>query len=419
MSSLPKGIMVSGFVSVGLILGVSLASGQLRPGQEIDQQEVCLGCHDLEEALEARVMHAPVASGECTACHNPHVARHGGLLRERPGPLCAQCHSDVQRQEDRPIVHQPVAEGRCADCHEPHGSPHQGLLVEQSSALCATCHEEVESWKERQVQHQPFAQGRCSTCHDPHSSATPGLLEASGAANCLRCHQTDASFSAAHRGYPVQKAPCHQCHEPHASEQTGLFRESVHAPFESGDCRSCHSGPGAANPFATLKPVDELCGDCHGEIVLESITSPFRHVSAGGGDCVACHNPHTGNGAALLGKDPQAVCTECHNPGGAKSGAEGRYLSHESFDCSTCHRPHGSEQPLLFADDSVKLCGTCHTHEHGVRHPLGEDTRDPRTGNPMSCLSCHGIHRADGEMYLFEADQRMLCIGCHKDLAGR
>lgn len=419
MSMLPKRSVVPGLVAAGLMLGASLAPAQPPPGQEIDQREVCLGCHDLEDALGAKVTHAPVESGECTACHNPHVARHGALLRERPGPLCTRCHSDVQRRKDRPIVHRPVAEGKCADCHEPHGSPHQALLVEQGTTLCATCHDELASWKERQVQHRPFAQGRCSSCHDPHSSATPGLLDAGGSGICLRCHQTDDSFTAAHRGYPVQKAACHQCHDPHASAQRGLFKESVHAPFESGDCRSCHPGPGASNPFATLQPMDELCGDCHGETVLESITAPFPHVSAGGGQCVACHNPHTGDGTGLLRREPEAVCTGCHDPGGAKSGEEGRHLTHQSFECSTCHQPHGGEQPLLFAVDSVDLCGTCHTHEHGVRHPLGEETRDPRTGNPMTCLSCHGIHESPGEYFLFEADQRMLCIGCHKDLVGR
>jgi predicted CXXCH cytochrome family protein len=406
-------------VTVGLLGGCSMALGQIQPGDEIDQKEVCLGCHDLGDALDAKYPHAPVESGDCTACHNPHAARHGALLRDRPGPLCATCHSDVQHQAGRSVVHPPVAEGRCAACHQPHGSPHQGLLVEQSTDLCASCHDELGSWKERPVQHRPFAQGRCSACHDPHSSAAPGLLDEGGSGICLRCHQTDSSFSAAHQGYPVQRAACHQCHEPHASAQRGLFRESVHAPFESGDCRSCHPGPGSRNPFAILRPMDELCGDCHQATIDESRTASFPHVSAGGGDCVTCHNAHTGDGTGLLRREPQALCTECHNPGGARSGDEGRHLTHQDFECMRCHQPHGAEQPLLFAADSVELCGGCHTHEHGVRHPLGEETRDPRTGNPMTCLSCHGLHRSDGEMYLFEADLRMLCVGCHKDLVGR
>jgi predicted CXXCH cytochrome family protein len=229
----------------------------------------------------------------------------------------------------------------------------------------------------------------------------------------------DATLRGKHRGYPVERAACHQCHEPHASARRGLFRESVHAPFEAGDCTTCHPGPGASNPFATVEPIDQLCGDCHEETVELSREASFPHVSAGGGSCVSCHNPHTGDGSGLLEAEPQALCTGCHDPGGALSGREGRYVTHSGFDCTTCHEPHGGERPLLFTDDPVELCGGCHSHEHGVRHPMGEQTRDPRTGDPMTCRSCHGIHKAAGEMYLFEEDQRMLCVGCHKEMRGR
>lgn len=420
MSALQRVLLTSSLAIVALLLGTAASSSAQSPlGQEIDQKEVCLGCHDLEAQMEARFKHAPVESGECSACHSPHAARHGALLREQPGPLCAECHGELQHQEDRPVVHPPVAEGRCADCHQPHGSPHQGLLVETSGDLCVSCHGEVADWENQRVQHPPFAQGRCSTCHDPHSSASPGLLTARGAAVCTNCHQTDASFTSAHRGYPVERASCQQCHDPHASAQSGLFRDSVHAPFASGDCRTCHSGPAAADPFSIVKPMGELCGDCHEEAVTASREAPFPHVSVGGGECVACHNPHAGVGKSLLSAETEVVCTECHNPGGAKSGKSGRYLSHSGFECTTCHQPHGGERPQLLVEDSVELCGSCHSHEHGVRHPLGEETRDPRTGNPMTCGSCHGIHRADGEMYIYEADLRLLCVGCHKDLAGR
>jgi predicted CXXCH cytochrome family protein len=229
----------------------------------------------------------------------------------------------------------------------------------------------------------------------------------------------NASLRRKHQGYPIERASCHQCHDPHASARAGLFRESVHAPFAAGDCATCHAGPGAANPFATLKPVGQLCAECHEDAVEASREASFPHVSAGGGSCITCHNPHTGEGSGLLKKPVEALCLQCHDPGGAKSGLEGRHLTHSGFECTTCHAPHGGERPLLFPEDSIQMCGNCHTHEHGIRHPLGEETRDPRTETPMTCRSCHGLHRADGEMYLFEADQRMLCIGCHKDLRGR
>ncbi|MEE9561479.1 MAG: cytochrome c3 family protein, partial [Thermoanaerobaculia bacterium] len=95
MSVVGKSLAVLGLVSGCLLFGPVIGLAQLSPGHEIDQKKVCLDCHDLEDALGAKVTHAPVESGECTACHNPHVARYGALLRERPGPLCAQCHGDV------------------------------------------------------------------------------------------------------------------------------------------------------------------------------------------------------------------------------------------------------------------------------------------------------------------------------------
>ncbi len=163
--------------------------------------------------------------------------------------------------------------------------------------------------------------------------------------------------------------------------------------------------------------MNALCADCHGDVVEASRKTAFPHVAGGG--CAACHNPHTGDGRALLRKPPQALCTTCHDPGGSKSGEKGRHPTHGGFECTKCHAGHGGERPLFLVSDSIELCGSCHKHEHGVSHPLGEKSRDPRTGDPMTCRSCHGIHRADGEMYLFEADQRTLCLGCHKDLRGR
>jgi predicted CXXCH cytochrome family protein len=400
----------------GLFAAASVGEAQRPAGHDVDQKAACLSCHDLED-LKAKVKHAPAEAGECSACHNPHVARFQKLLRDRPGPLCARCHEAVQAQLTRKAVHRPVAEGKCASCHRPHGSPNEGLLVAASRDLCATCHADVTGWKERKVQHAPFAQGRCAACHDPHASDNPGLLTRSGAGLCSSCHKVDAALRAKHKGYPVEKAACHQCHDPHASARRALFRESLHAPFESGDCGTCHRGPGAADAFATLKPVNALCADCHGDVVEASRKMAFPHVAGGG--CAECHNPHTGDGRALLRKPPQALCTTCHDPGGSKSGEKGRHPTHGGFDCTKCHAGHGGERPLFLVSDSIELCGSCHKHEHGVSHPLGEKSRDPRTGDPMTCRSCHGIHRADGEMYLFEADQRTLCLGCHKDLKGR
>ena len=154
-----------------------IASGAAR-AQEIDQLETCLACHeDIAAELTSKVPHSPASSGDCAACHNPHVSRFDSLLQERPAQLCTACHAESAGQSwHRPVVHQPVADGRCVACHEPHGGENANLLIARGSDLCSTCHSEVAEWQQRTVQHQPFATGRCANCHEPHAADHPGSL---------------------------------------------------------------------------------------------------------------------------------------------------------------------------------------------------------------------------------------------------
>ena len=409
-------VLVVASIAASSALGARVAPGA--PGAKIDQKEVCLSCHDLSEAMASKVRHPPVVDGKCTACHSPHASRFDALLRERPGPLCTQCHPKVGKELQRPVVHAPAAEGRCTACHSPHGAAYPGLLKKKGADLCSSCHAEVAQWRGRKVQHPPFALGDCDKCHEPHGSEGPGLLVSANGEVCFSCHRRDATFRKAHKGYPVEKAACWQCHDPHASERRGLFRETIHPPFSAGECGTCHAGPKAAKPFALVEPVGQLCAECHDDVVTAAKNAAFPHVPAGGGDCIDCHNPHTGSGSAMLKEDTNALCLSCHDPGGAKSSEKGRYLSHgaagKGLACTTCHQPHGGDRPLLLAKESIDLCGSCHQHEHGASHPLGEGTRDPRNGNPMTCRSCHSLHDGAYKFYLIRSPDHELCVGCHK-----
>jgi predicted CXXCH cytochrome family protein len=394
------------------------AAAELPPGEKVDQLRVCLDCHDLADSLRAKQQHPPVAEGDCSSCHNPHVSRFDKLLLEQPGPLCASCHDGLTAELRRPAVHAPVADGRCADCHAPHGSAFAGLLVKPATELCQDCHADVAEWKRRKVAHAPFGQGRCGTCHEPHASDAAGLLKAGAA--CTSCHQVDARFRSLHGGYPVEKAPCATCHDPHSSDRKGLLRETVHEPFAGGDCGTCHAGSSSPQPFALVKPQDELCGDCHQEQVETSRAARFPHVSAGGTSCTSCHNPHAGEGQAMLQRKGDATCLTCHDPGGASSGQPGRFAQHAGeVSCTTCHAPHGADLPRLFVKDPVQICNDCHSHQHGVSHPMGEGKLDPRSGTPMDCGSCHAVHEAPYPKYLHAGEVTDLCVSCHKGMARR
>lgn len=413
-----RALLTASIVVGGAWIAPTGGRSELPPGQRVNQLQVCQDCHDLRDELQAPVSHSPVTRGECSACHNPHASRFEKLLLTQPGPLCESCHPSVARQQTASRVHRPVAEGRCSECHNSHGSAHPGLLVESGTELCISCHGAIEGWQGKSVQHRPFEQGRCDTCHVAHASENEGLLKTAGARICQSCHAFNPAFKAAHAGYPVEQANCQTCHDPHASSRKGLFRERVHESFAAGRCEDCHVQGGSNDPFATIKPGDALCADCHRDAVVETATASFAHVAGGTGTCTSCHNPHAGEGRGMLRRDLNTTCLRCHDPGGSSSGQKGRFVTHADADCTTCHSPHGGEWPLLSPKNPIEVCGDCHTHEHGVRHPLGEETIDPRNGMPMDCSSCHGIHDAPFEDYLYSSDEGDLCLDCHRNLGG-
>lgn len=409
-----RGIL--GLLALALPSSSAWAAEASAEAHAVDQREACLSCHDFEDAFGASVQHQPFAAAECSACHNPHASRISALLRARPALLCARCHGEIAETMQREHVHQPVSEGRCSSCHDPHASKHEGLLVEDGVELCTSCHEQIGGWQERDNQHSPFRKGQCLRCHDPHAGDHPALGVSTEADTCGACHPSSAKFRSDHGGFPVEEARCHQCHDPHASTRSGLFRSYLHAPFDGGDCTTCHAGADSAVPFELVSSQAELCGDCHADQVDAARSAAFPHVSAGGGECTTCHNPHMGEEASLLNGREMTVCLSCHDPGGARSGDEGRFSTHSDLPCSTCHAPHGSEGPLLLANEVIQLCNECHAHDHNVSHPMGVGLLDPRNNRPLDCLSCHGMHEAPAEGYLHADGQGEVCVGCHKEI---
>lgn len=401
-----------------ILTGVTVATVHATTSQ-VDQGAVCIECHsEIADQMTSKVDHPPASSADCSACHNPHAGRNEMLLLDRPAVLCVECHSSVTTSLNKAEVHRPVAEGRCSSCHEVHGGDHKALLLHEGTRLCVECHSQVETWSQRPVLHSPFARESCQTCHAPHGADFPALAPASESRLCMSCHSATETFKARHRNYPVQIASCNQCHDPHASERRGLFRETVHEPFASGTCSTCHATADANDPFRVIQQQSDLCGSCHPDQIEEVRQAPFPHAAGGGSGCTGCHNAHAGSGDAMLHAEQVEVCLSCHDPGGAKSGQPGRYVSHgPDLSCGICHTAHGGDRPLLLSNDSIELCGECHAHQHQVTHPMGEGAPDPRTGQPMDCLSCHGIHDAPAKKYLHSGGERELCIACHSDLA--
>jgi predicted CXXCH cytochrome family protein len=112
-------------------------------------------------------IHPPYAQHQCTACHNPGAKME---VRDDPAKWCAACHPRFFSDE---VEHDPVASGDCTMCHQLHRSTHPHLLRDAVHTLCAECHGEADELG-GDVHSGPDA-NECAKCHNPHFGSPPFL----------------------------------------------------------------------------------------------------------------------------------------------------------------------------------------------------------------------------------------------------
>jgi predicted CXXCH cytochrome family protein len=163
-----------------------------------DLKEACYGCHNNFEKGEGDkkvYVHAPVAGGECTGCHDPHFSTRAKLQKLEKG--CNECHDPFPATG---TVHYPVKEKECTGCHSPHAGPAPKQLVRPGNALCLGCHEashaqhrkaEVKGTLTRIPEDFPRDKDEllCLGCHLPHQSAERRLFRMNQGKLCQTCHK--------------------------------------------------------------------------------------------------------------------------------------------------------------------------------------------------------------------------------------
>jgi len=165
----------------------------------MDLKEACYSCHDnFEEAggdREKWYVHAPVADGECTSCHEPHFSTRRKLLKS--DKICFECHDPFPEEG---TVHIPVKDGKCTACHSPHAGPAPKQLHRVGNALCLGCHEnphtqhrsaEVKGNATSVPEDFPTEKGQlsCLGCHLPHQSPERRLFRMKQGEMCQTCHR--------------------------------------------------------------------------------------------------------------------------------------------------------------------------------------------------------------------------------------
>jgi len=248
----------------------------------------CAGCHDTVTAR--KVLHGPVAAGDCAACHlvdNTPGRRRVGLKSGAAAggdttALCVSCHQENGEQLKQAHRHAPVAAGRCTACHDPHGSPYRFQLADEGNRACVRCHEDIGQALSQPHVHAPAA-AACSICHDAHAGSHPGQMKAAANLVCLACH--------------LEKTSAQPAADPRTlfgrmpADGDRLIAAAPHVALDTS-LRAGHPTIG--------HPVDGR----------RDPAEPTRTLR-----CASCHNPHGSAGAKLLrfgamGTSP--LCVRCH-----------------------------------------------------------------------------------------------------------
>ncbi|MBI5509048.1 MAG: cytochrome c3 family protein [Deltaproteobacteria bacterium] len=381
--------------------------------------KVCLTCHsDVETLLKKPVVHTPIKRGECIGCHSPHAATTRNLLWEDGGAVCGRCHQMVPKE--RASAHAPVLERACQKCHLPHAGDQPDLLTKPMLDLCADCHPRItEAATTARRKHRPVVDQGCTVCHDPHASTKAGaLLKQAVPGLCVGCHKAERpGFAKKHMDYPVAKSRCTSCHDPHGSNQPGMLYNDVHQPVAKHNCAQCHGPPVAGKPVEPKKTGLALCQTCHADLIGKMLAKNRLHRPvANATACLNCHAAHASSRKPLLQGELKSVCGECHRDTLARQAASvTKHPPIRDGECVKCHDPHTGDEPLLFkrATD-IEVCGVCHSWKEHQSHPIGGSRRDPRNPNlTLNCLSCHRAHGTEYKNMFPYPTTTTLCTQCH------
>ncbi len=240
---------------------------------------------------------------------------------------------------------------RCHDCHG--GSPDLESFTEHRKdpsfnrlavrgdvpEFCGRCHSDIEYM--RKFRPSPRTDQLADYWTSGHGMLLKADKDNQDVATCVSCHghhEIRAVDDLKSPVYPTRLAKtCATCHSdvekmagreyngrPLGHDQFQLWQKSIHAEalLEKGDlsaptCNDCHGNHGALPP--EIGSVANACGTCHVKVAQLFAETRMKHrfeeVKLPG--CATCHGHHEIRHPTdeMLGMDPEAVCTGCHQEG--------------------------------------------------------------------------------------------------------
>lgn len=229
---------------------------------------------------------------------------------------------------------------------------------------------------------------------------------------CAQCHWS-AEPAPGRAGLLTTTRPaCLQCHP---QQQAQLAGSSLHAPFKSGECTSCHQahragGQTETRPALLTAPAEDLCLTCHAN-QRQQQTLSYSHPPFANGQCLSCHDPHAGAAAPTLRAAQDELCFTCHQSTAKSFDLPVQHPPFVLGNCGSCHTAHASEQPAQFRAPIPEVCYSCHASMFAHQQPAH---------TPVRAGLCNGCHQAHGGRFpkLFPAPRDGLCLRCHSGLRG-
>jgi predicted CXXCH cytochrome family protein len=215
-------------------------------------------------------------------------------------------------------------------------------------------------------------------------------------------HQVPAEEPIAHPFIEQNDIKSETCLTCHPEKKQGKF---VHFAVGMG-CEKCHQVTSEKNKttITLVATGGDLCAMCH-----EASKDPVQHGPFKAGQCLVCHDPHTGDYKAQTRAPVNTLCFNCHgqNSPNVKVNAENTLVM--MFGNQVVSLEAYRQAPKLRLDPS----GT--SGHPVVGHPL--TGKDPRSKDGiLSCLSCHNPH-SSALPKLMPAGLKSgldLCAECHK-----
>lgn len=314
---------------------------------------------------------AQLSNEECLACHDDRVdaAKFGASVH---GIVeCSSCHADVKAYPHDPAP----AKVSCSECHADSEAAHlKGVHAtavkngNKNAAQCQSCHGPAHTIVPSSDPSSPVARPNiaktCGSCH-----AQKFVMEGSGLSEQPIFSYSESVHGMAVTNGSTKAAVCTDCHGHH---EILLARD----------------GDSPINRFN----IPKTCGQCHGNIASEFMTSVHGK-------------------AVARGKSQAPVCTDCHGIHNIKSHIDPKSsVASQQIARTTCGQCHGG---VKLTQELGVAGGRLSTYEdsyHGLAKRLGSDVA-------ANCASCHGVHNilpsSDPKATTNKANVVKTCGKCH------